>query len=174
MSVIRRLAGGRWFARVIVALISISLIGGAALALHSSQSASRRGTDARFASRATLATPTSWVPTPRNSRPGKRLSPPALWWTGPTAAFNANIAAFGFEDGSLLDSSARTRGVAPTPGLIGTDYGSHFVPLQRALLGYVVVFDVKRRAQQFHRPSGSPSPSTRQRGGGCSAARTDQ
>ena len=39
MAVTRRLMAGLWFGRVLVALMSVSLIGGAALALRASQAA---------------------------------------------------------------------------------------------------------------------------------------
>ncbi len=150
MAVIRRLAWPVGGSRaLIVALISVSLIGGAALALHSSQSAARRGADARFASRATLAANFIGTYVYRTHRPARSWLPPALSADNdPTAAFNANIAAFGFEDGVLLDSSGRALAVWPaTPGCHrhrSTDRSSS--PLQRALLGYVVVSDVEASA----------------------------
>jgi len=140
----RRLTDGRWFARGIVALISVSLIGGAALALHSSQSSSRRDTEARFASRATLAAKFIGTYATELTAREALVAASTLGGSDPTAAFNANIAAFGFADGTLLDSAGRALALWPaTPGLIGTDFGAQFVPLQRALLGYVVVSDVE-------------------------------
>ncbi|HWF41394.1 MAG TPA: cache domain-containing protein, partial [Acidothermaceae bacterium] len=144
MSVMRRLTDGRWFARGIVALISVSLIGGAALALHSSQSSSRRDTEARFASRATLAAKFIGTYATELTAREALVAASTLGGSDPTAAFNANIAAFGFADGTLLDSAGRALALWPaTPGLIGTDFGAQFVPLQRALLGYVVISDVE-------------------------------
>ena len=144
MSVMRRLAGGWWFARLVVAVVSVSLIGGAALALHSSQASSRRAADARFASRATLAAKFIGTYATELTTHEAQVAASTLGGGDPTAAFEANIAAFGFEDGSLIDSSGRALALWPvTPGLIGTDYGSHFIPLQRALLGHVVVSDVE-------------------------------
>ena len=91
----------------------------------------------------------------------------------PTAAFEANIAAFGFEDGSLLDSSGHALAVWPvTPALIGTDFGSQFVPLQRALLGYVVVSDVDATSPTTPPIVGFAIPFNTASGGECSAART--
>ena len=143
MAVMRRLVGGWWFARLIVALISVSLIGGAAFALQSSQTAARRGADARFASRASLSAKfIGTYATELTTREGL-VAAATLGGADPTPAFQANIAAFGFEEGSLLDSSGHALAVWPvTPGLIGTDFGSQYLPLQRALLGYVVVSDV--------------------------------
>jgi diguanylate cyclase (GGDEF)-like protein len=144
VAVTRRLVGGGWFARLIVALISVSLIAGAAFALHSSQAAARRGADARFASRATLAAKFIGTYATELTTREALVAANTLGGADPTMAFEANIAAFGFEDGVLLDSTGRALAVWPvTPGLIGTDYGAQFAPLQRALLGYVVVSDVE-------------------------------
>jgi diguanylate cyclase (GGDEF)-like protein len=143
VTAIRKLARGSWFARVIVALMSVSLIGSAAFALHSSQASARRGVDARFASRATLAAKFIGTYATEVTTREALVAASTLGGADPTPAFDANIAAFGFEDGSLLDSSGRALAVWPaTPALIGADFGSQFVPLQRALQGYVVVSDV--------------------------------
>ena len=144
MAVMGRLAGGGWFARLIVALISVSLIGGAAFALHSSQASARRNLDARFGSRAALAAKFIGTYATELTTREELIAASTLGGADPTAAFEANIAAFGFEDGVLLDSSGRALAVSPaTPGLIGTQYGAQFAPLRRALLGYVVVSDVE-------------------------------
>jgi diguanylate cyclase (GGDEF)-like protein len=143
VAVMGRFARDGWIARLIVALISVSLIGGAAFALHSSQSTSRRDVDARFESRAALAA--NFIGTYATELTAREalVAASTLGGADPTPAFQANIAAFGFEEGSLLDSSGHALAVWPvTPALIGTDFGSQFVPLQRALLGYVVVSDV--------------------------------
>jgi diguanylate cyclase (GGDEF)-like protein len=147
VAVMRRLAGDGWFARLTVALISVSLIGGAALALRSSQASSRRDVDARFASRAALAA--NFIGTYATELTSREalVAADTLGGVDPTGPFEANIAASGFEDGVLLDSSGHALAVWPvTPGLIGTDYGAQFTPLQRALLGYVVVSDVEATA----------------------------
>jgi diguanylate cyclase (GGDEF)-like protein len=144
VAVMRRLAGGSWFARLAVALISVSLIGGAAVALQSSQATSRRDVDARFASRAALAAKFIGTYATELTAREELIAASTLRGADPSQAFAANIAAFGFEDGVLLDGSGRALAVWPeTPGLIGTNYGAQFVPLQRALLGYVVVSDVE-------------------------------
>jgi diguanylate cyclase (GGDEF)-like protein len=144
VAVMRRLTGGWWFARLIIALISVSLIGGAALFLHSSQASAREGVDARFASRATLSAKfISTFATELTSRE-ELVAASTLDGPDPTAAFAANVAAFGFQDGVLLDSSGRALAVWPsTPELIGQQYGAQFAPLRRALLGYDVVSDVE-------------------------------
>jgi diguanylate cyclase (GGDEF)-like protein len=141
---IRRLAGGWWFARLIVALISVSLISGAALALDSSQAAARRSVHTQFASRAALAAKFIGTYATELTAREARIGADTLGGTDPTAAFEANIAASGFQDGVLLDSSGRALAVSPaTPSLIGQQYGAQFAPLQRALQGYVVVTDVE-------------------------------
>ena len=144
MSVMRRLVGGWWFARGIVALISVSLIGGAALALRSSQASARRDVDARYASRAVLAAKFIGTYATELTAREELIAASTLGGTDPTAAFEANIAAFGFQDGVLLDSAGRALAVSPvTPALIGQQYGAQFAPLRRALLGHVVVSDVE-------------------------------
>jgi diguanylate cyclase (GGDEF)-like protein len=144
VAVMRRLASGGWFTRLFIAVMSVSLIGGASFALHSSQAATRRGVDARFASRAALAAKFIGTYATELTTREELIAASTLGGTDPTQAFAANIAAFGFQDGVLLDSSGRALAISPaTPGLIGRQYGSEFAPLQRALLGYVVVSDVE-------------------------------
>ena len=144
MAVMGRLAGGGWFTRLVVALISVSLIGGAAFALHSSQSSTRRGVDSRFQSRAALAAKFIGTYATELTTREELIASSTLGGTDPSGAFAANIAAFGFQDGVLLDSTGRALAVWPvTPGLIGTQYGAQYLPLRRALLGYVVVSDVQ-------------------------------
>jgi diguanylate cyclase (GGDEF)-like protein len=144
VAVMGRFARDGWIARLIVALISVSLIGGAAFALHSSQSTSRRDVDARFESRAALAANFIGTYATELTTREELIAASTLGTADPTQAFAANIAAFGFEDGVLLDGTGRALAVWPvTPGLIGTNYGAQFAPLQRALLGYVVVSDVE-------------------------------
>ena len=55
MQVMRRLVAGQLWVRLLVALISISLIASAALALRASQKAASTGVESRFESRAALA-----------------------------------------------------------------------------------------------------------------------
>jgi len=143
VTVIRRLVGGRWFARLTVAFISVSLIIGAVLALNSSQAAGRRNIQTQFASRAALAAKFIGTYATELTERESLIATSTLRATDPTAAFNANIAAFGFQDGVLLDSAGRAIAVWPaTPELIGQQYGAQFAPLRRALLGEVVVSDV--------------------------------
>ena len=144
MKVIRRLAGGRWFARVIVALISVALIGSAVLTLSSSQAAGRRNVTTQYASRAALAAKFIGTYATELTVREARIAADTLGSTDPTAAFDANIAGSGFQDGVLLDSTGRAIAVwPPTPSLIGVQYGAQFPPLQRALEGNVVVSDVE-------------------------------
>jgi diguanylate cyclase (GGDEF)-like protein len=144
VAVMRRLSSGRWFARLVVALISVSLIGGAALFLHSSQAAARQGVDARFASRATLSAKfISTFATELTNRE-ELVAASTLDGPDPSAAFAANIAAFGFQYGVLLDAAGNALALWPaTPELIGSQYGAQFAPLRQALLGYDVVSDVE-------------------------------
>jgi diguanylate cyclase (GGDEF)-like protein len=144
VSVMRRLAGSGWFAHLVVALISVSLIGGAALALRSSQASAREAADARFTSRATLAAKFIGTYATELTTREELIATSTLGGSDPTAAFEADIAAFGFEDGSLLDSSGRALAVWPAnPDVIGTQYRTEFIATRRALLGYEVVSDVE-------------------------------
>ncbi|HEY5456351.1 MAG TPA: diguanylate cyclase [Acidothermaceae bacterium] len=144
MSVVRRLVGGWWFGRLVVALISVALIGGAALALHSSQTSQRRNVAAQFSSRAALSAKFIGTYATELTEREALIAASTLAGPDPTAAFEANVAAFGFQDGVLLDSAGRAIAVSPvTPSLIGQQYGTLFEPLRRALAGNVVVSDVE-------------------------------
>jgi diguanylate cyclase (GGDEF)-like protein len=145
VAIIRRLASGKWFARLVVAVISVSLIGGAAVFLHSSQAAAREGVDARFASRAVLSAKFIGTYATELTAREELIAASTLGGADPTQAFEANIAAFGFQAGALLDDSGRALAIWPVaPALIGQQYGAQFAPLRRALLGYDVVSDVEQ------------------------------
>lgn len=143
MAVMGRLTTVSWLGRLVVVLISVSLIGGAALFLRSSQASARGGAEARFASRATLSAKFIGTYATELTTREELIANSTLGGSDPTKSFAANIAAFGFQDGALLDSSGRALAVWPaTPALVGQQYGAQFAPLRRALLGYVVVSDV--------------------------------
>lgn len=143
MPVMRRLVAGQLWVRLLVALISIALVTSAALALRASQAADRRGVGARFASRATLAAKFIGTYVSELTAREQLVATTTIAGPDPAAPFAADIAAFGFEDGVLLDSSGRALAISPaTPTLIGQQYAAQFAPLASALRGQVVVSNV--------------------------------
>jgi diguanylate cyclase (GGDEF)-like protein len=144
VQVLRRLAAGQLWVRLLVALISISLIASAALALRGSQRAASAGVTSRFASRAALAA--KFVGTYVTQLAAREQLVASTTLAGSSdlgAPFAADIAAFGFEDGVLLDSTGRALAISPaTPALIGQQYAAQFAPLAAALKGQVVVTNV--------------------------------
>jgi diguanylate cyclase (GGDEF)-like protein len=142
--VMRRLVAGQLWVRLLVALISISLIASAALALRGSQRAASAGVTSRFASRAALAA--KFVGTYVTELAAREQLVASNTLAGPSdleAPFAADIAAFGFEDGVLLDSAGRALAISPAaPALIGQQYAAQFAPLAAALKGHLVVTDV--------------------------------
>jgi diguanylate cyclase (GGDEF)-like protein len=141
--VMRRLVAGQLWVRLLVALVSISLITSAALALRASQASAKRGVEARFASRATLAAKFVGTYVTELTAREQRVASTTLAGPDPAAPFAAAIAAFGFEDGALLDRAGRALALSPaTPALIGQQYGTQFGPFATALRGQVVVSNV--------------------------------
>jgi diguanylate cyclase (GGDEF)-like protein len=141
--VMRRLVAGQLWVRLLVALISIALVTSAALALRASQAAARQGVEARFASRATLAAKFVGTYITELTAREQLVASTTLAGPDPAAPFAADVAAFGFQDGVLLDSSGRALAISPaTPALIGQQYAAQFAPLAAALRGQVVVTDV--------------------------------
>jgi diguanylate cyclase (GGDEF)-like protein len=143
VQVMRRLVAGQLWVRLLVALISISLIASAALALRASQKAASTGVESRFESRAALAAKLVGTYVSQLIARQELVARNTLAGPDPSAAFAADIAAFGFQDGVLLDSAGRALAISPaTPALIGQQYGSQYAPLAAALKGQVVVSDV--------------------------------
>ena len=143
MVVMRRLVAGQAWVRVLVALISIAIVASASLALRASQADDRRGVDARFSSRATLAAKFVGTYVAELTAREQRVASTTLGGQDPSALFAADIAAFGFQDGVLLDSTGRALAISPaTPALIGQQYAAQFPPLEAAERGEVVVTNV--------------------------------
>jgi diguanylate cyclase (GGDEF)-like protein len=142
--VLRRLVAGQLWVRLLVALISISLIASAALALRGSQRAASAGVESRYESRAALAA--KFVGTYVTELAAREQLVATTTLAAPSdlaAPFAADTAAFGFEDGVLLDSSGRALATFPAaPALIGQQYAAQFAPLAAALQGQVVVTNV--------------------------------
>jgi diguanylate cyclase (GGDEF)-like protein len=143
VGVMRRLVAGQLWVRLLVALVSISLITSAGLALRASQVAAKRGVEARFASRAVLAAKFVGTYVTELTAREQQVATATLAGQDSAAPFAAAIAAFGFEDGVLLDSAGRALAISPaTPALIGQQYATQFAPLATALRGEVVVSNV--------------------------------
>ena len=132
----RRLAAGQVWVRLLVALISISLIGGAALALRASQASAKHGIATRFAARATLSA--SFVSTyvAQLTQRETAVATNSLTGPNPSAAFASDVQAFGFQAGVLLNASGNALAILPaTPALIGQQYGTKYAHLAAALKG---------------------------------------
>ena len=141
--VMRRFVSGLVFGRLLVALISVSLIGGAALALRASQTKANQGVEARFNSRAVLAANFVGTYVSQLTARERRIASATLSGRIPGAAFAADVEAFGFQAGVLLDSSGRSLAILPNePADIGVQYGTKYAHLASALLGNVAVSNV--------------------------------
>ncbi len=149
MVVMRRFVSGNWFARLLVVLMALSLITGAALALRSSQAAANKGVETRFGSRAVLAA--NFVSTYVSQLTAREMLVAAATLSGgnPTAAFAADVEAFGFKAAVLLDSSGRSLAIEPAVAAdIGVQYGTKYAHLATALEGHVAVSNVVPSAVQ--------------------------
>lgn len=141
--VMRRFVSGLVFGRLLVALISVSLIGGAALALRASQTKANQGVEARFNSRAVLAANFVGTYVSQLTARERLIASATLSGPNPGAAFAADVEAFGFQAGVLLDSSGRSLAILPNePADIGVQYGTKYAHLASALLGNVAVSNV--------------------------------
>jgi len=149
VAVTRRLMAGLWFGRVLVALMSVSLIGGAALALRASQAAAGRGVDSRYESRAVLAANFVGTYVEQLTARERQVASATLSGGNPSAAFASDVEAFGFQAAVLLDSSGRSLAIEPNrPADIGAQYGTQYAHLAAALQGHVAVSDVVVSAAQ--------------------------
>ena len=108
MTFTRRLVAGQWFARLLIALISVSLICGAAFALHASQTKADQGVQTRYASRAVLAA--NFVSTYVSQLTAREMLVATATLSGPSPVdpFASDVEAFGFQAAVLLDSSGRS------------------------------------------------------------------
>lgn len=143
MVLIRRAVARQWWGRLLVSVLAISLIAGAALALRSSQASAKRGIESRFAARATLSA--SFVSTyiTQLTDRQKLVATTTLSGPDPSSAFASDEQAFGFEAGVLLNSAGQALAIQPAaPQLIGQQYGTKYLHLAAALKGNVAVSDV--------------------------------
>ena len=147
MVVMRRVVGAHWFGRLLVALISVSLISGAALALRASQAAADKGVETRFASRAVLAANFVSTYVSQLTAREQMVATATLGGANPSAAFASDVEAFGFQATVLLDSSGKSLAVEPAnPADIGLQYGTKYAHLASALQGQIAVSNVVNSA----------------------------
>jgi diguanylate cyclase (GGDEF)-like protein len=143
VAALRRLATGRWSVRIVVALLSLALVGGAASALAASQAGARRGVEQRYGQRADLAA--NFVSTYVKTLTTREQSVAARTLTGahPSAAFVADTQAFGFQAGVLLNAQGQALSIEPNaPKLIGHQFGTVYAHLAVALRGHVAVSNI--------------------------------
>jgi diguanylate cyclase (GGDEF)-like protein len=135
--------GWRWSARVLVTLVAVSLVVGAALTLHNSQANARKGVEDRYAAKAGLAanfvsTYVSQLTTREQWVARSTLAGPA-----PQDAFAREVAAFGFQEAVLLDSSGHALSIAPnSTASLGVEFGTKYPQLATALNGDIGVSGV--------------------------------
>jgi diguanylate cyclase (GGDEF)-like protein len=137
------LAGAQWWARLLVTVISLSLIAGAAIALHLSQASAQRGVESRYDARAQLAA--NFVGTYVQQLTTREQSVALRTLTGPhpRPAFASDVRAFGFHSAALIDAHGRALAIAPNySSLIGRPFGAEFTHLAAALNGRIAVSDV--------------------------------
>jgi diguanylate cyclase (GGDEF)-like protein len=143
VAALRRLAHGRWWARLFVSVAALSLVAGSTLALHDSQASARHGVSERYAARTKLAA--DFVGTYVSDLTTRERAVALSTLTGrhPATLFASDVRAFGFQAGVLLDSHGRVLGLEPaTPSLIGTQVGAKYVHLRAALQGNVAVSNI--------------------------------
>lgn len=140
---IRRLFVGQLWARVLVSVLAVSLIAGATVALRASQTSAKHGLETRFTARAALAATFVSTYVSQLTAREKLVATNTLSGPDPTAAFNSDVQAFGFETGVLLDANGRALALEPdAPQLVGQQYGTKYRYLAAALNGSVAVSDV--------------------------------
>ncbi|HEY0871739.1 MAG TPA: cache domain-containing protein, partial [Acidothermaceae bacterium] len=143
MVVMRRLVAGQLWVRLLVALISVSLITGATLALRASQSRAKEGIETRFAARATLSATFVSTYVHQLTNREQLVATNTLSGADPSAAFASDVQAFGFQAGVLLNSAGQALAIEPSaPQLIGQQYGTKYAHLAVALKGTVAVSNV--------------------------------
>jgi diguanylate cyclase (GGDEF)-like protein len=143
VTALRALTHGRWPVRLVVALLSLSLVVGAAWALAGSQTSARRGVRGRFGERAGLAA--NFVSTYVSALTKREHSVAVRTLTGahPTAAFVADTHAFGFQAGVLLNAHGQAISIDPrAPTLIGHQFGTVYAHLAVALRGHTAVSNI--------------------------------
>jgi diguanylate cyclase (GGDEF)-like protein len=149
VAALRRLAHGRWWARLFVSVAALSLVAGSALALHDSQNKDRHGVNERYAARTKLAS--DFVGTyVRNLTTRERaVALSTLTGKHPSTLFASDVRAFGFQAADLLDGQGRVLSISPAEAsLTGLQLGTSYPNLTTALRGQVAVSDVVTSALQ--------------------------
>jgi diguanylate cyclase (GGDEF)-like protein len=143
VAVFHRLRTHRWAARLLIAVISVCLIGGAAGLLSASQASAHRGVSQRYDARAGLAA--NFVSTYVSQLTSRERSVALATLTGrdPPAAFDQDVRAFGFQTAVVLDDHGRALSIVPSaPSLIGQQYSSTYAELGTALAGHIAVSNI--------------------------------
>jgi diguanylate cyclase (GGDEF)-like protein len=135
-----RKTSGRWWPRLLVAFLSVALIGGASLALSASQADAHRDVAQRWAAKAGLSADFAGTYVTQLTSREELIASETLTGPHPTTAFQEDVRGFGFPAALLLDSTGRLLAIAPAaPTLIGTQIGAKYAHLTKALRGHAAV-----------------------------------
>jgi diguanylate cyclase (GGDEF)-like protein len=130
----------RWWARLLIAVMSLSLVLGAALTLHESQASAHRGLAERYTAKAQLAANFAGTFVTQLTSHERSVALSTLTGRHPTRAFTADVRGFGFPAAVLLDGTGRDIAVEPSaPRLIGAQLGAKYAHLTTALHGHIGV-----------------------------------
>ena len=128
----------------VLALSLLALVGGLAAETHAEQSRSYAEVEERFADRIHLAA--DYVHTHLDEMRRRQAAYARSHLLDPTvspAAFDADVAAFGFEAAVLLDREGNVLAVSPqAPALVGTQIAHRYPHLSAAVAGRHAVSDV--------------------------------
>lgn len=134
---------GRWWARLLIGVLSLSLIAGAALALYDAQVTTRSGVTHRYDARASQSADFVGTYVQDLSVRERTVAVRTLNGTLPTPAFLADARAFGFHPSVLLNAHGTALSIAPAaPDLRGQNFGKLYGYLAAALRGQVSVSNV--------------------------------
>jgi diguanylate cyclase (GGDEF)-like protein len=140
MLIIRRFSEARWWPRLLVAVASISLVCGAALALLTSQASAHREVAQRWTAKAGLSADFAGTYVTQLTSREQLVASRTLTRSHPAAAFASDVGGFGFPAAVLLDARGRALAVAPpAPQLIGTQIAAKYAHLTAALHGHIAV-----------------------------------
>jgi diguanylate cyclase (GGDEF)-like protein len=140
---LRRLSAARWWSRLLVAVVSLSIVLGAGLALYTSQAQAHRGTTQRWDAKAGLSADFASTYVTQLTAREERVATRSLTGPHPTAAFHAVVQGFGFSAAVLLNQSGRDLAITPgDPKLVGTQLGAKYAHLDAALHGRVGISNI--------------------------------
>jgi diguanylate cyclase (GGDEF)-like protein len=137
---IRGVSAGQWWPRILVAVLSVTMVVAAGIALQASQASAHRGIEDRFAAKSMLSADFTATFVSQLTARERLVAKHTLTGRHPAAAFAADEKSFGFKSALLLDDNGRALAVAPrAPSLIGTQIGANYTHLTAALHGHVAV-----------------------------------